>query len=210
MKISAQYDDGIPVGNWENKYETKNFIAKYLVDQFLRTVKQLILKYGDEIDSINEIGCGEGYLSSFTLSLNVASVKACDFSEKIVNFAQKRESNVHFYIGNIYDLKRENDNADLVICCEVLEHLENPEKALDKLSKIANKYLLISVPNEPIWRVLNVARGAHLKRFGNTPGHINHWTSKQFYELVSNYMQIIEIRKPLPWTILFLKKEYEK
>jgi 2-polyprenyl-3-methyl-5-hydroxy-6-metoxy-1,4-benzoquinol methylase len=137
-------------------------------------------------------------------------VKACDFSEKIVNFAQKRENNVHFYIRNIYDLKRENDNADLVICCEVLEHLENPEKALDKLSKIANKYLLISVPNEPIWRVLNVARGAHLKRFGNTPGHINHWTSKQFYELVSNYMQIIEIRKPLPWTILFLKKEYEK
>jgi len=211
MKISTtHYDDGIPVGNWENKYESKNFIAKYLVDQFLQTIKQLILNYGDEIDSINEIGCGEGYLSSFILSLNVASVNACDFSEKIVDFAKKRENNVHFYVRNIYDLKRENDNADLVICCEVLEHLEDPEKALETLSKIANKYLLLSVPNEPIWRFLNMVRGAHLKWFGNTPGHLNHWSSKQFYKLASNYMQIIELRKPLPWTILLLKKGYEK
>ena len=211
MKISTtHYDDGIPVGNWENKYESKNFIAKYLVGQFLQTIKHLILNYGEEIDSINEIGCGEGYLSSFILSLNVAPVKGCDFSEKIVNFAKKRENNVHFYVRNIYNLKRENDKADLVICCEVLEHLEDPEKALETLSKITNKYLLLSVPNEPIWRILNVMRGAHLKRFGNTPGHLNHWTSKQFFELTSNYMQIIEIRKPLPWTILLLKKGYEK
>ena len=127
-----------------------------------------------------------------------------------MNFAQQRESNVQFYVRNIYDLQSESDSADLVICCEVLEHLEDPAKALEKLSHVADKYLLLSVPNEPIWRILNVVRGAHLKRLGNTPGHLNHWSSKQFYQLAIRYMQIIEIKKPLPWTILLLKKGYEK
>ena len=39
-------------------------------------------------------------------------------------------------------------------------------------------HLLVSVPREPLWRALNVARGAYLRELGNTPGHVNHWSKR--------------------------------
>ena len=40
-------------------------------------------------------------------------------------------------------------------------------------------------PREPLWRGLNIARGAYLKDLGNTPGHLNHWSKRGFVALLS-------------------------
>ena len=37
------------------------------------------------------------------------------------------------------------------------------------------------MPREPLWRGLNMARGAYLKDLGNTPGHVNHWSKRSFH-----------------------------
>ena len=88
-----------------------------------------------------------------------------------------------------------------------MEHLENPEKALSELARITKKYVIISTPNEPIWRILNCVRGKYIKDFGNTPGHINHWSSKSLKKMISKYFKIIEVKKPLPWTIVYGKNK---
>ena len=41
------------------------------------------------------------------------------------------------------------DSAELVVCCEVLEHLEHPEAALATLASLARPWLIASVPREP-------------------------------------------------------------
>ena len=48
------------------------------------------------------------------------------------------------------------------------------------MARVARRWLLVSVPHEPLWRALNVARGAYLRELGNTPGHLNHWTRAAF------------------------------
>jgi hypothetical protein len=57
------------------------------------------------------------------------------------------------------------------------------------------------VPREPLWRGLNMARGAYLKDLGNTPGHINHWSKRAFNELVSLYGRPEKVAGVFPWTL---------
>jgi len=91
---------------------------------------------------------------------------------------------------------------------EVLEHLEDPRVALREIQRTAAGYVLLSVPREPVWRAMNLARFAYWRDLGNTPGHLQHWSSGAFVNLVRAFFEILEVRRPLPWTVvLAVKKE---
>ena len=107
---------------------------------------------------------------------------------------------------SIYDIGRA-EAADLVVCCEVLEHLNDPDAALDCVHGVTGKYCLMSVPREPLWRALNLARGRYLSSLGNTPGHIRHWSSRSFLRFVSRRFKVLEVRRPIPWTMVLCEKK---
>jgi SAM-dependent methyltransferase len=132
--------------------------------------------------------------------------KGRDLKYKIDREIEMAQSNIPFakcIVASAYDLPFSNSEFDLVICCEVLEHLHDPDLALREIRRVTAKYCILSVPNEPIWRLLNMARGAYIPDLGNTPGHINHWTCKSFQLYVDRYFQILETIRPLPWVGLF-------
>ena len=66
-------------------------------------------------------------------------------------------------------------------------------------------HLLVSVPREPLWRALNMARGAYLTDLGNTPGHVNHWSRRGFEALLSRHGEVVETRSPFPWTMTLVR-----
>jgi hypothetical protein len=88
---------------------------------------------------------------------------------------------------------------------EVLEHVPDPEAVLAEMARVASAWLLVSVPREPLWRSLNLARGAYVKDLGNTPGHLSHWSKRGFARLLARYGEIVELRSPLPWTMALLR-----
>jgi hypothetical protein len=49
-------------------------------------------------------------------------------------------------------------------------------------------------------------RGKYLGQWGNTPGHVNHWSRKAFIDFVASRLEIVEVRSPLPWTMLLCKR----
>jgi hypothetical protein len=73
------------------------------------------------------------------------------------------------------------------------------------MARVAGRHLLVSVPREPLWRGLNMARGAYLKDLGNTPGHLNHWSKRAFVRLLGQHGEVIEARSPFPWTMVLLR-----
>jgi ubiquinone/menaquinone biosynthesis C-methylase UbiE len=105
-------------------------------------------------------------------------------------------------VKSVYDIERPQDAADLIVCCEVLEHVDAPERALEAIARVAERDVILSVPREPLWRVLNMARGKYISQLGNTPGHLNHWSSRGFVEMAQRYFDVIAVRKPVPWTML--------
>jgi hypothetical protein len=73
------------------------------------------------------------------------------------------------------------------------------------MARCAKRYLLVSVPREPLWRGLNLARGAYVKQLGNTPGHLNHWSKRSFIGLLGKHGEVVEARSPFPWTMLLVR-----
>ena len=192
-------------GNYYNKYQSKNPIAQYLMNGFFKSFDELTQCQSDS--NVFEVGCGEGYLSR-RLASKGCNVTAIDVEEDVISLAQKNplsdELGVVFYESSIYDLHKDQlREYDLVVCCEVLEHLETPEEGLQALLNSGARSLVLSVPREPIWHIMNMARLRYLKALGNTPGHINHWSFKKFYHLVERYFIIEKIA--LPWTFLKVK-----
>ena len=59
---------------------------------------------------------------------------------------------------------------DVATAIEVLEHVPTRSTPSPRWRAWPPGWLLVSVPREPLWRGLNMARGAYLKDLGNTPG----------------------------------------
>lgn len=195
-----------PAGNYYDKYGTKNPIARRLMQGFLGAFDALAAEV-PVADSL-EIGCGEGELS-IRLARRGFRVRGCDISADIVGEARKRAAAAgvaaEFWAEPIESLDDSNA-APLVVCCEVLEHLDDPARGVDTLARLAGPHLIASVPREPIWRLLNLARGKYVGDLGNTPGHVNHWSRRGFLELLSRRFDIIDVRTPLPWTLALCRR----
>lgn len=200
-------ENGIVIGNTFDKYGSRNPIVKWMMNGFEGALSELVAKASP--DTIHEVGCGEGY---WVLRWKEQGLEArgSDFSKDVIAMAQKNSESRGlpselFKVRSVYDLDSVQDNADLVVCCEVFEHLEDPDAGLKALQKIVGRHLIVSVPREPLWRALNVARGKYLLQLGNTPGHIQHWSRARLIKLVSRYFDVVETRSPLPWTMLLCR-----
>ncbi|CFQ31115.1 class I SAM-dependent methyltransferase [Yersinia bercovieri] len=208
IKISGGVkEDGIVTGNAYDKYGSANPIVKIMMKGFESALLDFVAKVNPI--NIHEIGCGEGH---WVLRWNEQRIKVrgSDFSNHVIELAGENAKKTGvtddlFEVKSIYDLDEKNDTADLIVCCEVLEHLEDPKAALQVLQKIVGRHIIVSVPREPLWCALNLTRGKYIRNWGNTPGHLQHWSKKSFIKLISKYFDIIEIKSPLPWTMLLCK-----
>jgi hypothetical protein len=86
----------------------------------------------------------------------------------------------------------------------VLEHVPDAEHG-GRDGHVAQPLAAVSVPREPLWRGLNMARGAYWKDLGNTPGHVNHWSKRSFVALLSRHGDVVQARSPFPWTMLLVR-----
>ena len=209
-----------PEGNYYDKYHSTNPIVKWMMKRFKDAIRELLDFMGKDFCQICEAGCGEGEITLFIKEMYPeAKIDAFDISERVIAEAEQRIKDISFYVGNIYTMeicksgeeKRvlNKEKYDLVICSEVLEHLEHPECALQSIKGVCvdNGIILLSVPKEPIWRICNMVRGKYWKNLGNTPGHIQHWTKKNFCKMIEdNDLKIVSVRTPFPWTMVLAKK----
>jgi len=199
----AERDDAASAGgNLYDKYATRHPIERRLVAGFLAGVDELVALTGAR--EAHEVGCGEGELS-IRLARRGIRVRGSDVAAEVIDEARRRAAaagtRVEFRAAAIEELAPEVDAAELIVCCEVLEHLADPDRGLEALASLASPWLIVSVPREPLWRALNVARGAYLRELGNTPGHLNHWSRRRFVGWLATRLDVIEVRAPLPWTM---------
>lgn len=189
-----------------SKYTTSNPISRNLVKNFFKNISELYLSI--EPESVFDGGCGEGFiLNTLNKARPARSCFAIDIDPVEVRDASENLPFCSVRQGSLYEIPYNDNSFDLVICSEVLEHLEDPGKSLKELHRVSKKYALLSVPREPVWRIMNIIRFSYWYALGNTPGHLNHWNKSSFMKLVGDYFKIIEVRSPLPWTIILGEKK---
>jgi 2-polyprenyl-3-methyl-5-hydroxy-6-metoxy-1,4-benzoquinol methylase len=191
-----------PSGNATAKYASRNPLTRALLNRFLRQIDEAIEILAPS--SILDVGCGEGVVTERLARLTNARTVGIDLATDFLRSEwQARERGaLSFQEGSAYDLAFADGSFDCVCALEVLEHLERPRDALAELVRVASRALVVSVPNEPMWRVVHLLAGRDVRQLGNTPGHVNHWSSKGIERLVSEVARVEDVRRPFPWTIV--------
>jgi SAM-dependent methyltransferase len=196
----------VPTGNAFDKYGSTNPVVKRLMAGFHATLDELWDKAAP--DSVLDVGCGEGVLTvQWADRLAEGRVVGIDLDDAKLRaeWETRARPNLEFRTEEATSLSFADDEFDLACAIEVLEHVPEPEATLAEMARAARRRLLVSVPREPLWRGLNMARGAYLRDLGNTPGHVNHWSKQGFVSLLARYGTVEEARSPFPWTMLLVR-----
>ena len=212
MLKKASY--GIITGNYFAKYSSEKVIYKYMVDKFVACAQSMLKASAPR--RILEVGCGPGDLALRLVgpqagmrdgdATELLEYTGTDLSETEVIAARERCPGRSFQTASVYNLPFDDLAFDLVIACEVFEHLERPVAALMEVKRVCRNHLLLSVPWEPVWRIANMCRLQYLKSLGNTPGHIQHFSRTGIRRLVASRFQILQECRPFPWTMLLARR----
>ncbi|KAB8183897.1 methyltransferase domain-containing protein [Lysobacter maris] len=196
-----------PDREFTGKYEEAGRIGGMLLDRFYSAVHRLLVPHLRERSALLEVGCGAGYSSQRLLRWlpESASFLGSDVGETLLEKAAARNPGAKFARQSVYELALPDKSVDVVVMLEVLEHLEFPERALVELQRVSREAVILSTPREPLWRFLNFCRGKYVRDLGNTPGHIQHWSSRGLCRQVQAHFEVCDVARPIPWTVLSLK-----
>jgi 2-polyprenyl-3-methyl-5-hydroxy-6-metoxy-1,4-benzoquinol methylase len=199
-------DKGVVTGNTYDKYGSNNPVVKKLMANFESTLDELFEIASPR--SLLDVGCGEGVLvHEWALKLGDKRVVGIDLEEESIQagWKERQAPNLEYRIMEAENLPFADGEFDVATAIEVLEHVPDPEHTVAEMARVASRWLLVSVPREPLWRGLNLARGAYIKQLGNTPGHINHWSKRSFVAMLSQHGEVVQARSPFPWSMLLVR-----
>jgi SAM-dependent methyltransferase len=194
--VGQRAPDKVPTGNTYDKYATKNPIEQRLMDGFFATLDTM-LPGGAPTDPRGRRRRRRGH-SPDPRPVPDATIVALDLPDPGLVESWGQWQGV---FGSADRLPFPAGTFDLVLAIEVLEHVPHPRSAVAEIARVCRGQVIASVPREPLWRVMNMARGKYLDDLGNTPGHIQHWSRRTFVQLMAGQLRVDEVANPTPWTV---------
>ena len=198
--------DGTVTGNTYDKYNARNPVARLLQRGFERNLEDLL--DSTEPQSLLDVGCGEGVLTQrWANALAPRRVVGIDLDDPLIaaEWAKRSAPNLTYIAQRAERMPFADGEFDVVTAIEVLEHVPDPTHTLAEMARCASRHVLVSVPREPLWRAVNMARGAYWRELGNTPGHVNHFSKAAIVSLCARFGDVIETRSPFPWTMVLVR-----
>lgn len=148
--------------------------------------------------SLLDIGCGEGIvLSRIEAKGKIVGV---DISKKALQIAKNIFPDAKYIVADITDLPFSDKSFDISLCLEVLEHVEDLNKAAKEIKRVS-KNTIISVPNSKMFQFLNIIRLKNLSRLGEDADHIHKFNKKNFGIFLSKISKRYRIINSVPWLI---------
>lgn len=183
----------------QEKYNTSNPAVRFLLNRFFRRLQTAIAEVAPA--TVLDAGCGEGEILVRKVLPAPAQVVSLDLNPRSLTAARQRAGQRRLVCGSTYQLPFASNSVDAVLCLEVLEHLDQPAKALAELARVARRAVILSVPHEPWFRLGNLARGKYLDHWGNHPEHVQHWNPGTMSALLREEFDTVELFPAFPWII---------
>lgn len=203
MTVPVETPD-VVIGNHVHKYTAKNPAIRWLTNRWvtrLRATLDAVAASGGTARAL-EVGCGEGVISQ-QLATRWDSVTALDLPDAQLRAEWRARPGPHYLHADAHRLPFGDARFDVVVAAEVLEHLPDPDRGLAELARVGARHLVLSVPREPIFRTCNLLAARYVTALGNTPGHLNHWSTRSFARFVGSVARVREVHTPFPWTVVW-------
>jgi SAM-dependent methyltransferase len=187
-------------GNVYDKYGSRNPAVRRMLSGFFAALDELLAEAAPA--DVLDVGCGEGVVTQrLAARLRGARVVGLDRDVPALRAEWAGREGPAFVTGDARALPFGDGAFDMVALIEMLQLVDDADRALAEAARVARRWLLVSVPREPLWRSLNVARGAYLRRAGDTPGHLHHWSRRGLVDLLAAHGDVVAVRSPAPWTL---------
>jgi ubiquinone/menaquinone biosynthesis C-methylase UbiE len=197
---------GVVIGNHTQKYTARNPAIRWLTERWVANLDRVFQQVADDPAGAPkralEVGCGEGVVAD-KMQRRWGEVVALDLPDAGLRAEWRRYPEPRFLHASAHQLPFEDDQFDVVVAAEVLEHLPDPVRGLREMARVGRRHLVVSVPREPIFRSCNLLAGRYVRDLGNTPGHLNHWSKRGFVRFVSQVADVREVTNPFPWTTVW-------
>jgi O-antigen biosynthesis protein len=136
-----------------------------------------------------DAGCGVGYGAEMIARAGASRVVGIDLAPEAITAATNRVGeSVDFQVGDVRDPPFEEGAFDLVVCFEVLEHLEDPEPAITALKGVLREagLLIVSSPNRGVYPAGN-------------PHHLHEFTLEELRDALTARFTNVVLMRQHPW-----------
>ena len=192
-------------GNWQ-KYQNPNPVQRALLGRFLRRLAALFRPLNPT--TVLDVGCGEGFVAAALQAQVVGAPPRFVGLDRDVDALRRAATMAPTLLRCQADadaLPFADDAFELGVCTEVLEHLSDPTRALVELRRVCPSGALLSVPHEPGFRLANLMRGKHVRRWGNDPEHVNHWSAQGFRRFLEPHGRVVSLVSSFPWLLAYVR-----
>jgi 2-polyprenyl-3-methyl-5-hydroxy-6-metoxy-1,4-benzoquinol methylase len=187
------------------QHHFKNSVKRFFYERFVQQLVACITVIAPR--TVLDVGCGKGVVTyAARQQLPQLTITGVDINRTGLVTAQQLNPGYDVVAGDIHLLPFPDNLFDLIVCTEVLEHLECPHLAITELQRVGKHALLLSVPHEPYFRLGNLFSGHYLSSWGNYPEHRQLWTKAQFICEVSRFLTVRQVWTPFPWVIIWAQK----
>lgn len=208
MAESQRVSSNNPSTN-ESKHSTKNPLLRFALKRFFASVNGMM----PDVRTVFDAGCGEGYGAQAILKQHSdVRIIGVDLSLEALRRVPAQTPAMLVAQADVTRLPIASNSADIVLSFEVMEHLPDPAGALAEYQRVSRRYIMVSVPNEPLFRLLRMLRGDNLRQWGNHPEHINHWNLLSLQRYLSRHgLRVLKASSPPPfiWAIVLCEIKVE-
>jgi ubiquinone/menaquinone biosynthesis C-methylase UbiE len=202
--MAAPETVGVVIGNHTQKYTARNPAIRLLTERWVANLDGVLGRVAgaEPVERALEVGCGEGVIAD-RLHRRFGEVVALDLPDAGLRADWRGYPGPRFLHASAHELPFGDDQFDVVVAAEVLEHLPDPVRGLQEMARVGRRHLVLSVPREPVFRSCNLVAGRYVRDLGNTPGHLNHWSKRSFVRFVSQIAEVRSVTSPFPWTCVW-------
>jgi SAM-dependent methyltransferase len=186
----------------EIKHQSANPLLRFALRRFFEVVNRMMPAASVVIDA----GCGEGYgVREIQQQRGDMRFYGVDLSAQALHKSRQISAEMPVCVADVTRLPFADKCADVVLSLEVLEHLPDPAAAITEYKRVSRRYILVSTPNEPLFRLLRMARGDNIGQWGNHPEHVNHWNLLSLQKFLAGHdLRIGQAAIPPPfiWSVV--------
>jgi 2-polyprenyl-3-methyl-5-hydroxy-6-metoxy-1,4-benzoquinol methylase len=139
--------------------------------------------------TVLDAGCGVGYGSAMLARAGAGEVVGLDLSAEAIEAASKAApANASFVVGDVHALPFAAGRFELVVCFEVIEHVESQDDVIAELARVLapGGVLAISSPNRDVYPAGN-------------PHHLHEYLPEELRSAVAAHFEHVQLRRQHAW-----------